>query len=207
MRRNVPIAITCLLGLLMLVEQFLKVPAARTLSGEMQNWVVIIAAFALALAALNLILTHTRRIVRKDSGTVHSVILLASLVITALAGIVGGQNSALFKGVFSTVINPLASAFYAMACFHVASAAYRAFRAQSAQAAAVLITGILIMLGKAPVGEVMWKQFPAIAKWIMAVPNMVGMRGIMISSALGMVGVGLRVLLGIDRSALGFGKE
>jgi hypothetical protein len=191
----------------MLAEYFFNVPIFKTAALEMQNWVVIIAAFALALAAFNLIMTHARRVARKDRNAVHSAILVGALLITAAAGIIGGQSSALFKGIFDAIINPLASAMYAMACFHVASAAYRAFRAHTAQAAALLITGILMMLGKAPIGEVIWKQFPAIAKWIMAVPNMTGMRGIMICSALGMIGVGLRVILGIDRSALGLSQE
>ncbi len=207
MRRTAPVVLTALLGILMLVEHFLDVPEARNLASEMQNWVIVVSAFALALAALNLTLTHARHIARKDSNLLNSWILVVALIVTAAAGIFGGLQGDLFTGIFDVIVNPLASAFYAMACFHVASAAYRAFRAQNAQAAAVLITGILLMLGKAPIGEVIWDKFPSIGSWIMAVPNMVGMRGIMISSALGMVGVGLRVLLGIDRSALGMSQE
>jgi hypothetical protein len=62
------------------------------------------------------------------------------------------------------------------------------------------------MLGRAPIGEVIWNRFPAIADWIMGVVNLAGSRGIIISTSVGVTGVGLRVLLGIDRSHLGTGE-
>ena len=108
---------------------------------------------------------------------------------------------------FDSIILPAAAAFYAMACFHVASAAYRAFRAHNAHAAALLVTGVLLMLAKAPIGEYWFPGLPKVTNWIMQVVNLAGMRGIMISSAIGVVCVSARILLGIDRSHLGIGQE
>lgn len=90
-----------------------------------------------------------------------------------------------------------------MTAFHLASASYRAFRAKNLQAAVLLVSGVLVMLGNAPVGEVIWNRFPTISNWIMGVVNLAGSRGILISTAIGMVGVSLRILTGIDRSHLG----
>lgn len=206
MKRELPVAIAGLLGVLMLVDYFLNIKAAKTLSVEMQNWVIIIAALALALAALNLVINHSRRISRKDPDSLHSYLLIISLVLTVISGVFFGPSHVSFKFIFEAIINPLASAFYAMACFHLASATYRAFRAHNLQASALLITGMLVMLGRAPIGEVIWSKFPAISTWIMSVANLAGMRGIMISSAVGMIGVGLRVMVGIDRTHLGLGE-
>lgn len=207
MRRELPIFIASALGLLMLAEHFLVIKTAKTVAIEVQNWVIIIAALALALAAINLVINHTRRISRKDPGSYHSYLLIGSIVVTIISGVFFGTSSPSFKFIFEAVINPLASAFYAMACFHLFSAAYRAFRAHNLQATALLITGILVMLGRAPVGEAIWGRFPAISRWIISVINLAGMRGIMISSAVGMIGVGLRVLVGIDRTHMGVGPE
>jgi len=206
LKRELPVAIAGLLGVLMLVDYFLNIKAAKTLSVEMQNWVIIIAALALALAALNLVINHSRRISRKDPDSLHSYLLIISLVLTVISGVFFGPSHVSFKFIFEAIINPLASAFYAMACFHLASATYRAFRAHNLQASALLITGMLVMLGRAPIGEVIWSKFPAISTWIMSVANLAGMRGIMISSAVGMIGVGLRVMVGIDRTHLGLGE-
>ena len=207
MKRELPLLLAGIMGLLMIVEYFFKAPAVTTMASEMQNWVIIVAAFALALAAINLAISHTRNIALKRPGSVHSVFLLVTMAFTAGSGIFLGTGSGGFKFVFDTIIVPAASAFYAMACFHVASAAYRAFRAQNAHALALLLTGVLLMLGRAPLGEAMFPWLPKINNWIMQVVNLAGMRGIMISSAIGMVCVSARILLGIDRSHLGLGKD
>lgn len=207
MKRELPILLASIMGLLMIVEYFFRVPIVAAAAKEMQNWVVIVAAFALALAAINLAISHSRNIADKKPGAVHSMLLLVTMAFTTVCGIFLGTGSAGFKVVFDGVIVPAASAFYAMACFHVASAAYRAFRAHNAHAFALLVTGVLLMLGRAPIGAVMFPWLPGVTNWIMQVVNLAGMRGIMISSAIGVVCVSARILLGIDRFHLGLGKD
>lgn len=207
MKREVPILLAGVMGLIQIVDYFFKIPAVNNLAVDLQNWVVIVSAFALALAAINLSINHTRRIASKKPGALDSALLLTTMVFTAIVGIFFGMESGGFKFVFSAIIDPAASAFYAMAAFHVASAAYRAFRAHNAYAAALLITGIALMIAKAPIGEAWFPWMPTITNWIMSVVNLAGMRGIMISSAIGVVCVSARILLGIDRSHLGLGKD
>ena len=204
MRRELPVLLTSIVGLILIVEHFFQVPEAmRTLVGHMQNWGVIIAAFALALAAVNLVRIHGVRISQGHPAWIQSVILLIGLFGTIFFGVVLGRDSTAFKFVFQALFSPLGAAFYAMTAFNLASASYRAFRAKNAQATVVLVAGVLLMLGRAPIGEVIWSRFPAIATWIMSVGNLAGSRGIMISIAVGVIGVGMRVLTGIDRSHLG----
>jgi hypothetical protein len=207
MKREVPILLASIVGLIQIINYFFDISAIDAVAVELQNWVIIVSALALALAAINLALNHTKKISSKRPGTVDSVLLLVTMVFTALAGIFGGMDTGGFKFVFDAIIDPAASAFYAMAAFHVASAAYRAFRAHNAQAAALLITGILFMLAKAPIGEFWFPGLPKVTNWIMSVVNLAGVRGIMISSAIGAVCVAARILLGIDRSHLGLGRD
>ena len=94
-----------------------------------------------------------------------------------------------------------------MTAFHLASASYRAFRLKNPLSAALIISGVLLMLGTAPIGENIWSGFPVISNWITGVVNVAGSRGILISTAIGSVGMALRVLTGIDRSYLGAGSE
>jgi len=207
MKREVPIILAGVMGLIQILDYFFKVDLFNKAAVEMQNWVIIVSAFALALAAVNLSISHTRKIADKKPGALDSALLLITMVFTAVAGIFFSTESAGFKFVFNAIIDPAASAFYAMAAFHVASAAYRAFRAHNAYAAALLITGVMFMLSKAPIGEYWFPWMPPITNWIMSVVNLAGMRGIMIGSAIGMVCVAARILLGIDRSHLGLGKD
>lgn len=205
MKRELPVFLTAITGLILLADYYFNIPALKPYASAMQNWGVIIAAFTLALAAANLIKIHTLRVSRGGRiGTVlPSLVLLTGLFVTIFSGIFLGRSSPSFSFIFNNMYTPLAAAFYAMTAFHLASASYRAFRARSAQAAVLLITGVLLMLGRAPIGETIWSRFPKIADWIMGVGNLAGSRGIMISIAVGVIGVSMRVLTGIDRAHLG----
>ncbi|MEX0975308.1 MAG: hypothetical protein WD024_08195 [Bacillota bacterium] len=207
MKRILPVLVSAVVGLILLADYFLKVPILKQPATEIQDWGLIVSAFALALAAVNLLRIHAKRIVRKDRQSVHSGILIAALLVTAFSGIFMGTTSKVFKFIFDSTFTPLAAVFYAMTAFHLASASYRAFRAKNLQAVALLLSGVLLMLGRAPIGEVIWKGFPTVADWIVNVVNLAGSRGILISTAVGTVGAGLRILAGIDRSHLGSGAE
>ncbi len=202
MRREVPVLIAGLAGFLMVSEYFLNVPTLKTWGVEMQNWTVIIAAFALGLAAVSLVRNHSRRIAERRGEWYNSVLLLAGLFITAASGISSVQSPT-FKFIFNRMMAPLGSAFYAMVSYYLFSAAYRAFRARSAEATALLVAGVIVMLGRAPIGEAIWKQFPVLADWIVKWPNLAGSRGVLIGAAVGTVGTGIRIILGIDRAYLG----
>jgi hypothetical protein len=207
MKKLLPMLVSAVVGLILLADYFLKVPALKQPATEIQDWGLIVSAFALALAAVNLLRIHAKRIVKKDRQSIHSAILIGGLLVTAFSGIFAGTTSRVFQFIFDSTFTPLAAVFYAMTAFHLASASYRAFRAKNLQAAALLVSGVLQMLGRAPIGEVMWNKFPAIADWLTNVVNLAGSRGILISTAVGTVGAGLRILAGIDRSHLGSGTE
>lgn len=101
------------------------------------------------------------------------------------------------------VFFPCNATMFALLAFFIASAAFRAFRARSPEAALLLGAAILVMIGLVPIGGAVWEEFPAIGDWIMDVLNTTGRRAIMMGAALGAVATGLRVVLGIERSHLG----
>jgi hypothetical protein len=132
----------------------------------------------------------------------NSILLVGAMFITAISGIIG-RDTATFRFIFEDMITPLGSAFYSMVAYYLLSAAYRTFRARSFEATALLLAGIIVMLGRAPIGEAIWSQFPALADWIMQYPNLAGSRGVLVGAAVGTVGIGVRIILGIDRGYLG----
>ena len=68
------------------------------------------------------------------------------------------------------------------------------------------MTGVVIMLGTAPIGAVISKFFPAASQWIQDIPNTAGMRAIMMGAALGVVSSAVKTFLGYDKSYLGQGE-
>jgi hypothetical protein len=76
-------------------------------------------------------------------------------------------------------------------------------RARSIESALLLITGVIVMLRNAPIGNVIWTGFPVIGSWLLDVPSVAGNRAVFIGVGIGTVLLGLRVLLGYERSYLG----
>ena len=92
---------------------------------------------------------------------------------------------------------------FALLAFFVASAAFRAFRARNIEAALLLGTAIVMMLGRAPIGRALSDSLPDIAQWLLDVPSNGGRRAIMMGAAIGAIATGMRVILGLERSHLG----
>ncbi len=200
-----PMVIGSIMGVILILEYFLDIPLLATVGSNLRQWGIIVAGFALMLAALNLVRIHLVRLSEsKDAEEkIFSIILLAGLFSIAITGIGLGQENPIFRFLFDDMVVPLGATIFSSLIFFIVSASFRAFRARNLDATLLLIAGILIMLGKAPVGEVIWAQFPALAEWIQDYPNLAGNRGILIGTGVGTVALGLRILTGLDRSHLG----
>jgi len=119
-------------------------------------------------------------------------------------GIVWGiAEGTIFDWFFINIYVPMQSMMFALLAFYIASAAFRAFRIRSTQAALLAITAVLVMIGRVPIGEAIWKDFSNFAEWIMNVPQLAGKRAILIGAALGAISTGLKVIVGLERTHLG----
>jgi len=107
---------------------------------------------------------------------------------------------------YDYIFVPMQATMFSMLAFYIASAAYRAFRARTIEATVLLITGIILMIGRVPIGEWMWSKLPNITEWILANPSMAAQRGIMIGIGLGMIATSLRIIFGIERTYMGGGE-
>ncbi len=63
------------------------------------------------------------------------------------------KKDSLFNWMFFKIFTPLSATMFALLAFLVASAAYRAFRIRNFEATLLLVSGIIIMLGRVPIGS------------------------------------------------------
>ena len=121
-----------------------------------------------------------------------------------------------FWWMYEYAFKPLTATMFAMLAFYVASAAFRAFRAKNVEAALLLGTAFIILLGRTFAGVLLTSWMPEalsglrierLTVYIMQVFNTAGSRAIMIGISLGVVSTSLKVLLGVDRSYLGSAED
>ncbi|NPV13937.1 hypothetical protein HPY86_03280 [candidate division WOR-3 bacterium] len=208
MRRSIPLAICLIMGIVMMVQFFVPHPISVGFYDLTTKWIRIVSAFALVLGVGSLILYHLDRLQRRRAGWVYSIVTLVALVVTAVIGLVWGvkPGSPLQEVIFKNMLVPLNASMFAILAFYMASAAYRAFRARTKEAALLLIAAFIVMLGMVPVGAAIWGKLPEVAEWILSVPNMAAKRAIVFGVALGAIATSLKVILGIERGWLGGGK-
>lgn len=192
--------ITAISGIVMLVEYFFQIPIIGSISSQFRSWAVVIAAFAMGLGTINLLQVHFDKIAKKREGMEGSIVFIISLFITIIIGLTAGQPSDAYQFIFQRLLVPLGGATFSILAFYLASASYRAFRARNLDTTLLLGSAMFVMLGNVPIGRVISPYLPALSTWLMDVPNNAGWRGIIISVAVGYIGISLRVLLGMQRS-------
>jgi uncharacterized membrane protein YhaH (DUF805 family) len=204
--RPVLLVVCGVLGALMVLDYYIKNAGLQALSSELQAWVLVIAGFAMVVASLNLMKVQLKRVAQRRKEWEYSLVTVVFCVAMAGVGVLIGKTSTQYKFLFNDIMAPIGSTLFACMIFFVTSASYRAFRVRNFQAFVLLASGAFVLLGGAPAGAVIWDKLPAIRDWFMDIPTVAGNRAIILSSAVGTVAFGLKVLLGIEKGQLGGGE-
>ena len=229
MKRKLPLVITFLVGILVIVSEFIPHVPFGQLTGELENWYLIIAGFSIILGQMNLFKVNILKIQHRAKNWQYFIFTLASFCIMVTIGLLWGTESnpgllgngtkivamvgeKPFDYLFNNVYQHLQATMFSLLAFFIASAAYRAFIARTLESNLLLAAAILVMLGNTSLGSMLtgwlpdslyFLHLPRISEFIMKYPNTAGQRAIMIGAGLGIIGSSLRIILGIERSYLG----
>jgi hypothetical protein len=204
MRLVIPLIITFLAGMIMILQFFIPHRPFGALGDNLQEWFFIVASAAIFLGALNLMHVHIRKIRLRLRNWKYSPVTLIGFMAMFVTGVVYGLTDGMpFDYMFQNMVVPMGATMFSLLAFFVASAAFRAFRASNWRATLLLASAFIVMLGRVPIGDMIWHKIPVISEWIMQVPNLAGQRAVMIGAAMGVVATSLRMIFGIERSYLG----
>ena len=216
LRRTLPLIIAFVLGLIGILVFYIPHSGAQALEQELTKWDRIVAAFALVLGIYSLMRLHWGRVRRQHAGWGYSFLVFVGFVVTALFAIYNDGigpfqaqvlDSGPFNWMYKYVQVPADATMFSILAFFIASAAYRTFRARTPEAAILLVSAVIVMIGRVPIGALIYSVFPDLAQWMMDVPNLAAKRGILLGVSLGAVATALRIIFGIERSYLGGGEE
>ncbi len=204
MRREIPMAICFLAGLSFILEYFIPHHKVLSIFETFRQWAIIVIAFAYVLGIANIVRINYHVIQKKGRDWPYKIILVICLFSMITVGVFGGTGEGtVFDWVYYHAQYPLQATMFSLLAFFIASAAFRAFRVRTFHASLLAATAILVMIGRVPVGESIWRHFPDLTEWIMNVPQLAGKRAIMIGAALGAISTALKVLTGLERTYLG----
>ena len=166
-KRQIPILIVTVVGWITILGWYIdQLDIQEFVNDDATQWFDILASFAIILGALNLIKLQMQKILYQKPGWVYSVVAVLGFVFSIIAGffIKGVDDSVakwgahvttdgtLFKWMFDYMFSPMSATMFSLLAFFVASASYRAFRIRNFEATLLLVSGIILMLGRVPVG-------------------------------------------------------
>lgn len=219
MRREIPLFLTILFGCFMVIQFFVPHPVIASIGTKLREFTVVVAASAVVLGVANVARIHLKKLSRRERDWPYSIPLLFGIflmialgispvgLMTALGFPAGGVSSGSpFDWIYLHAYVPMQGTMFSLLAFFIASAAFRAFRIRKLDAALLAITAVIVMIGRVPIGEVIWDKLPEAQDWVMNVPNLAAKRAILIGAALGAISTSLKIILGIERSAISGGE-
>ena len=207
-KRQIPILIVAFIGALTLFGWFVEEPNIQAfVDDDATQWYDILASFAIILGAMNLMKMQIQKVARQKKGWPYSIVAIFGFLFAITAGffIKGVDDSVavwgahvttegtLFKWIFDYMFTPLSATMFSLLAFFVASASYRAFRIRNFEASLLLVAGIIIMVGRVPIGSL-------ISSWVIMYISVLAL-GIGVNTwkkdkkiTFGVVGVGIIIV-------------
>lgn len=213
-KRQLPLIITGIMGVAFALQYYIPHPISEEAITHLSKWMQIISGFAMVLGLASLFQVHTVKIKRQVPGWGYSVILFLAMLVTVAVGLFWSKGETTANGVqtafgwiYSYTMVPLQATMFSILAFFIASAAYRAFRARSREAALLLTAAVVVMMGRVPLGQFLLPWTWDVTQWLLNVVNSAVRRAILIGVSMGAVALSLKIILGYERSYLGGGKD
>jgi hypothetical protein len=211
MRREGVFTVSIIVAAIMILNFFISIPILKSVSQEIQVWALIIQLIAIGIGAVNMMRSHLRIITRRTPGrwyfSAWLIILFVLMTIVGVYDVLAGTTNPVYDWIFTHVYVSLGTTLYAVTGFYIFSAAFRAFRARTAEAAVMLVAGCLMFLTNAPFGEAIWSGFPVIGGWLMEYGQIPWQRVVTMVEAFGMLAFGYRAFVGKERGFYGGATE
>jgi len=202
MQTRIPLLVCLISGTIMFAQYFSSHPVAKYIYENVLEWWQIIFAFTLLVGVATFVKSNLKSISQKKDTAYRGISLLGLVLMPILALIGGTKINSPFLWVFENMQAPMQATVFSLLAFFVASASYRGFRARSIPATILLVTALIVLIGRIPIAEHISDLLPKLAFWIQNNPSMSARRAILIGIGLGSMTTALRVILGIERTYL-----
>ncbi len=227
---------TFLAGLFFIFEYFW--PTSELPDGSRGNWVtpmqepvsnfvINVTIWMIFLGVISLCYVHGKRLFSRLPGWHNSLAFFLAFIGMTVVGLVSelgkadngitGTMSVIYDSLYTGLLVNLDSAMFALLAFYIASASYRAFRVRTVEAALLMISALVIMLGLVSFGIAATSFIPVdshfaifrleqLSTWLMQYINMPAQRAVTIGVMVGSLAMAMRLWLSLERGAF-FSQE
>jgi hypothetical protein len=201
-------------GLLVLIDFAGPVGTISAVAQLLVNWAALVTALALLVGLLNVVLSHIRRVMRRNADWGYSVVLLGAMLAVIVSGTLIGfvpGGYVLYptvlaeqpvRDLFRAFYQPLAASFLALLAFFGLSAALRALRRRTTDSLVILVVAMIVLVVAALPQLAALPYLNDTVNWMADFVALASARGLLIGAALGALVAGIRVLLGFDQPYL-----
>ena len=184
------------------------------------DYLNIIGALGVGLGMFNLMLMHGTTIRKRQRNWSYSVVLFVAMfgmlfITTYRNAPMSAWGRQAYEVMFWYLWTPLSSTTFSLLAFYLASAAYRAFKIKTAEAAVMSISAMIVMMGQVPIGIWLTHKLPPrlaflrlehITAWIFIYAHTPAYRAVMMGATIGAIAAALRLWLNLERGAF-FDRE
>jgi len=216
-KKQVPLAIVFVTGVLTLLSYYVPHKTAVTYIETISKWENIVLAFAFLLGLMSLFFSHYTKIRKRADGWGYSLFVFGGFLAMVLPAYFSHGKQMTDAGLTSLgwaykfIYTSLSGTMFAVLAFYIVSTAYRSFRIKSPQAFVLFIAAFVLILGKVPLGQMIWDRVLGwtgqgvsdVIEWIMQVPAVAGKRGIMIGISVGVIVTSFKIIFGIEKQYMG----
>jgi len=188
------------------------------------DFLLYILVWTIGLGLISLTIVHGRRLLRRASGWHNSLaffLAMLAMLVVGFASLEGQTGMAAMKNTYDALFYGLLvnldAAVFALLAFYIASAAYRAFRVRTIEAALLMLAALIVMLGFvsfgvkltnwiAPESPLAFFRIERLSSFVMNWLNMPGYRAVVIGVSVGALAMAMRIWLSLERGAF-FSQE
>ncbi len=188
------------------------------------DFVQYVFLWTIGLGLISLAMVHGKRLFKRLPDWHNSLAFFLSMLAIMVVGFWseaghGGPPAVRFtyESLFTGLLINLDAATFSLLAFYIASAAYRAFRIQTAESGFLMFAALLVMLGFVNFGVSLTNWIPAesgwaffrierLSSWLLMWINMPGQRAVLIGVAVGSLAMAMRIWLNLERGAF-FSQE
>ena len=181
---------------------FFSNPELNALNTELNLWNMNIITFTLFIGLITIFFSYSKSVSQRTTNWPFRLYALVLIAVWIVMGLYSGLYSNMYQTAFLSTKIALHIAILGQLIFFYLSAMYRTFRVKTLRTGILVISALVLVLLNSPLVLSNWSAADQISYWLLNNPGMGGARAVVLASGIGGIILAIRILMGIEKSAL-----